>query len=189
MVLPTQIRLRLLIALSGCLILISCKNEISDIRAITDMSKLPVQTSYNAEYIVSEKGKVTNRLFAGKLEQFQDEDQYILASGGVQVIFYDSLENEEARLTARQGAHYSKEKKLIARDSVVLVSSKGERLETEELIYLEDSAKIFTDRFVKIVTSNGSTLYGNGLVSNDSFTKWRIKEPHDGKLYISEENE
>lgn len=169
--------------------MISCKNEISDIRAITDVSQLPVQTSYNAEYIVSEKGKVSNRLFAGKLEQFQDEDQFLLATGGVQVIFYDSLEQEEARLTAKQGAHYSKEKKLIAKDSVVLISSKGEQLETEELIYLEDSAKIFTDKFVKIVTSNGSTLYGNGLVSNDSFTKWRIKQPHDGKLFIDEEND
>jgi LPS export ABC transporter protein LptC len=169
--------------------MISCKNEISDIRAITDVSKLPVQTSYNAEYIVSENGKVSNRLIAGKLEQFQDEDQYILASGGVLVIFYDSLEQEEARLTAKQGAHYSKEKKLIAKDSVVLISRKGEQLETEELIYLEDSAKIFTDKFVKIVTSNGSTMYGNGLVSNDSFTKWRIKQPHDGKLFISEEND
>jgi LPS export ABC transporter protein LptC len=172
-----------------CLTMISCKNEISDIRAITDVSKLPVQTSYNAEYIVSENGKVSNRLIAGKLEQFQDEDQYILASGGVLVIFYDSLEQEEARLTAKQGAHYSKEKKLIAKDSVVLISRKGEQLETEELIYLEDSAKIFTDKFVKIVTSNGSTMYGNGLVSNDSFTKWRIKQPHDGKLFISEEND
>jgi LPS export ABC transporter protein LptC len=191
MVLPTQIRLThwLLPMVVCCLTMISCKNEISDIRAITDVSKLPVQTSYNAEYIVSEKGKVSNRLFAGKLEQFQDEDQFLLATGGVQVIFYDSLEQEEARLTAKQGAHYSKEKKLIAKDSVVLISSKGEQLETEELIYLEDSAKIFTDKFVKIVTSNGSTLYGNGLVSNDSFTKWRIKQPHDGKLFIDEEND
>jgi LPS export ABC transporter protein LptC len=191
MVLPTQIRLTdwLLPMMVCCLTMISCKNEISDIRAITDVSKLPVQTSYNAEYIVSENGKVSNRLIAGKLEQFQDEDQYILASGGVLVIFYDSLEQEEARLTAKQGAHYSKEKKLIAKDSVVLISRKGEQLETEELIYLEDSAKIFTDKFVKIVTSNGSTMYGNGLVSNDSFTKWRIKQPHDGKLFISEEND
>jgi LPS export ABC transporter protein LptC len=191
MVLPTQIRLThwLLPMVVCCLTMISCKNEISDIRAITDVSQLPVQTSYNAEYIVSEKGKVSNRLFAGKLEQFQDEDQFLLATGGVQVIFYDSLEQEEARLTAKQGAHYSKEKKLIAKDSVVLISSKGEQLETEELIYLEDSAKIFTDKFVKIVTSNGSTLYGNGLVSNDSFTKWRIKQPHDGKLFIDEEND
>lgn len=166
----------------------SCKNEIADIRAITDASNLPVQTSYNAQYILSEHGKVTNKLFAAKIEQFQNEEEYILATGGVQVLFYDSLEQEEARLTAKQGAHYAKEKKLVARDSVVLISRKGERLETEELIFLEDSSKIFTDKFVKIVTANGSTLYGNGLVSNDSFTKWQIKKPHDGQLIINEEN-
>lgn len=167
----------------------SCKNEIADIRAITDASNLPVQTSYNAQYLLSERGKVTNRLFAAKLEQFQGDDEYVLATGGVTVLFYDSLEQQEAKLTAKEGAHYGKDKKLIARDSVVLLSRKGEMLETEELIFLEDSALIYTDKFVKIVTANGSTLYGNGLVSNDSFTKWQIKKPHDGQLYINEDNE
>lgn len=167
----------------------SCKNEISDIRAITDVSNLPVQTSYNAQYILSEKGQVKNKLTAAKIEQFQGDEEYVLASGGIAVMFYDSLEQEDAKLTAREGVHYAKEKRLIARDSVVLVSRKGERLETEELIFLEDSALIYTDKFVKIVTANGSTLYGNGLLSNDSFTKWQIKKPHDGQLIINEENE
>lgn len=180
---------RIYVALLIVLLLASCKNEIADIRAITDASNLPVQTSYNAEYILSERGKVTNRLFAAKLEQFQGDDEYLLATGGVTVLFYDTLEQQEAKLTAKEGAHYSKDKKLIARDSVVLLSSKGEMLETEELIFLEDSARIYTDKFVKIVTANGSTLYGNGLVSNDSFTKWQIKKPHDGQIFINEDNE
>ncbi len=169
------------------LVFSSCKNEISDIRAITDTDLLPIQTSYNAQYILSEKGKVSNKLVAGKIEQFQNEEEYVLATGGVRIIFFDSLEQEEARLTAKQGAHYSKEKKLIAQDSVVLFSRKGEKLETEELIFLEDSALIYTNKFVKITTANGSTLYGNGLVSNDSFTKWQIKRPHDGQLFINED--
>jgi len=104
--------------------------------------------------------------------------------------------NKKLKLTAKEGAHYGKDKKLIARDSVVLLSRKGEMLETEELIFLEDSALIYTDKFVKIVTANGSTLYGNGLVSNgnglvsnDSFTKWQIKKPHDGQIFINENNE
>jgi len=180
---------RLYLAILTALILSSCKNEIADIRAITDVSHLPVQTSYNAEYILSERGKVTNRLFAAKLEQYQGDEEYVLATGGVTVIFYDSLEQQEAKLTAKEGAHYGKDKKLIARDSVVLLSRKGEMLETEELIFLEDSALIYTDKFVKIVTANGSTLYGNGLVSNDSFTKWQIKKPHDGQIFINENNE
>jgi len=167
----------------------SCRNEISDIRALTDTNQEAIQTSYNSQYILSEKGKVTNKLIAAKIEQFQGDEEYVLATGGIQILFYDSLEKEEARLTAKNGAHYTKDKKLIARDSVVLVSKKGERMETEELIFLEDSSKIFTDKFVKIVTANGSTLYGNGLVSNDSFTKWQIKKPHNGQLFINEENE
>jgi len=180
---------RIYVALLIVLLLASCKNEIADIRAITDASNLPIQTSYNAEYILSERGKVTNRLFAAKLEQFQGDDEYVLATGGVTVLFYDTLEQQEAKLTAKEGAHYSKDKRLIARDSVVLLSRKGEMLETEELIFLEDSARIYTDKFVKIVTANGSTLYGNGLVSNDSFTKWQIKKPHDGQIFINEDNE
>ncbi len=166
----------------------SCKNEISEIRALTDARNLPVQTSYKAEYSFTEKGKLKNKLIAAQIDQYQGDEEYIIASGGFTMIFFDTLQVEQARLNAVNGRYSAKQKKLIAWDNVELFNTKGERLETEELIFLEDSAKIFSDKEVKIQLENGSALHGYGVESNDSFTKYRIIKP-SGDLYLEQKSD
>lgn len=167
----------------------ACQNEIADIRAITDINNKPVQTSYNATYTFTEKGTKQYQLIATQLDQFRhDSGEYILASGGYTMIFFDSLENEDARLSAQFGKYTEKEKKLIAWDNVVLFNTKGEKLETSELIYSQDSASIKSSKPVTITTMNGSVIRGRGLVSNESFTRYKILEP-TGDLVVEEKQD
>jgi LPS export ABC transporter protein LptC len=167
------------------LILSSCENEMREIEAITNARQLPVQTSINAHYRITEKGRLTHELIAGQLDQYQGEKQELLASGGFTVIFYDTLEKENARLVAEHGKYEEGLKKLTAWGHVQLYNVDNERLETEELIFLQDSAKIFTNKRVDIHTANGSVLHGMGMVSNDRFTKYRILKPV-GEITVSE---
>lgn len=160
----------------ACVVLASCKNEIAEINAMTDVRQLPVQTSYNAEYTYSEKGKIRNKLFAGQLDQYLGENGYLEVSNGLTFVFLDSLEREEARLTSLKGIYYEKEKRMVVTDSVELKNAVGEKLETQELTFLQDSGKIFTDKFVTIYTKD-AVFRGHGLESNDSFTKYRILKP------------
>jgi LPS export ABC transporter protein LptC len=167
----------------------ACQNEIADIRAITDSNMMPVQTSYQATYTFTEKGKKQYQLTAAQLDQYQnDSGEYILASGGYTMIFFDSLENEEARLSARSGKYTEKQKTLIAWDNVVLYNTKGEKLETSELIYRQDSASIKSSKPVTITTMNGSVIRGRGLISNESFTRYKIIEP-TGDLVVEEKQD
>ncbi|MFM9985278.1 MAG: LPS export ABC transporter periplasmic protein LptC [Flavobacteriales bacterium] len=163
---------------------LSCKNEIAEIRALTDTNRLPVQSSYNAEYILTEKGLVKNKLIATQLDQYQGEEDYIEATGGFTMIFYDSLQQEEARLNAVKGKYDTKQKRLIAWENVELFNVKGDKLETEELIYDQDSSLIYTQKFVSIMMQD-DTLHGMGLESNDSFTKYKILKPY-GKFQLNE---
>lgn len=155
---------------------LGCRNEISEIKAITDPRQLPVQTTYKAEYSYSVKGKLRNQLRAAQLDQFDGEQASLQASGGFTIVFFDSLENENARLSAKNGIFYQDQNKLVARDSVVLSNIRQEKLETEELIFLQDSDLIYTDQFVTITSQNG-VFYGKGLRSNSSLTAFRILQP------------
>jgi len=175
----------LCLLMAGVLMLAGCRNDISEIRAITDASNLPIQTSYKSEYVFSEKGKIKNKLIAAQLDQYQGDEGYIEASGGFAMIFFDSLEREEARLTAVHGRFSEKDKKMKAWEKVELINAKGEKLETEELIFVQDSSLIYTDKYVTITSANGSVLHGEGLTSNDSFTRYKIIKPH-GDLFIDE---
>jgi LPS export ABC transporter protein LptC len=173
-----------LLCIGITLSLLSCKNEIAEIRALTDTNNLPIQSSYNAEYILTEKGLVKNKLIATQLDQYQGEVDYIEASGGFTMIFYDSLQQEEARLSAMRGKYDSKLKRLIAWEKVELFNVKGDKLETEELIYVQDSSLIYTQKFVSIMMQD-DTLHGMGLESNDSFTRYKILKPY-GKFQLEE---
>ena len=172
------------------LLLTACRNDIEQVRAITDKNTHPVQTSHNAVYSFSEKGKMQTRLEATLLEQFElegDED-YLLASNGFTMIFFDASEQEDARISARNGKYEEKKKTLTAWDAVVLMNKSGEKLETEQLVYLQDSARIVTDKPVVITLVGGTVLRGRGLESNDSFTKYRILQP-TGDIMVEENKE
>ncbi len=165
------------VVLLATVFLFSCKNEIKEINALHDESNLPVQTSYDATYDYTESGILKNRLMATELNRYVDETPRLEATGGFSMIIFDSLEMEEARLTADHGIFLEKENILKARYNVVLTNINGDSLETEELIWLQDSSKIYTEEEVIISSSDGK-LYGKGLVSGETFTTYTIRDIH-----------
>jgi hypothetical protein len=72
------------------LFLFSCKNEIADIKAITEDRVVPLQTNIEASYKYTENGKLRNLLEAKQLDQYGGDSTYIVASGGFKMTFYDS---------------------------------------------------------------------------------------------------
>lgn len=159
-----------------------CSNDISEIKAITDPQTLPVQTTLNGTFVFTEHGKTRNKLMATRLDRYSGEKEFLEASEGFTMIFFDSTGAEEARLSAIHGHYDQEQKRLMARGQVELFNIKGEKLETEELFFIQDSALIRTHHFVTITTRSG-VIYGHGLVSNDSFTRYRILRP-SGQLYV-----
>jgi LPS export ABC transporter protein LptC len=182
----SKLRNTLIILACTSILLTACKNDIAEIKALTDSRNLPLQTAYNAQYEYSVQGKKRNLLTAVQLDQYGGEDAYIEASGGFTIVFFDSLQHEEARLKAMHAKYYEEENKLIAWENVELFNVKGEKLETEELIFLQKENRIFTEKAVTITTGNG-IFHGKGLESNDSFTKYKILNP-TGDMLVSAPN-
>lgn len=155
-----------------------------EIKAISQDEEIPLQTTYNGEFYYTEKGRMNNKLVAAKLENFGGEEPYYIASGGFELFIYDTAEVEEARITADYGAFYQLENKMFAQNNVRLFNPQGEELHTEELTWLQDSDKVYTDKFVKIIRNDG-VIYGRNLVSNLSFTKYQM-DRISGDIYIEE---
>jgi hypothetical protein len=62
---------------------------------------------------------------------------------------------------------------MIARNDVILVNSKGDTLNTEELIWEEAKQTIHSDKYVRITTKD-EIIMGEGFESNTEFTKYKI---------------
>jgi LPS export ABC transporter protein LptC len=143
---------------------------------LTSEKDLSVQTTYNAEYDYTEGGKLKNKLVVTQLDRYTGEDPHVKVKDGFKLFIYDSLEQVEAELSANTGIYREDELIMEAHENVILRNRAGEELHTEELIWLQDSGLVYTDKFVKIIRNEG-VLFGKGLTSNESFTKYQIKQP------------
>lgn len=164
-------------------IFVSCRNEIEEIRALTDDRDIAVQTVMNGTYFYTEHGNLTNRLEAGHLDRYEGENPRIEVSEGFLLVIYDSVGGVDATLRARFGTFWDTDRKLVAREKVELINSDGSQLNTEELYFVQDSDLVYTDKHVAITTDDGSTIYGKGLVSDSKFKKRQIKQA-TGQIYI-----
>ena len=166
---------------------ISCENnEIEEVLEYSILENTPSSTTFEASYQYTDSGRITNILNAGKVERFELSDSsYSLISEGFELVFYKKSGEFDGRLTALNGYVSGDNSMMIARDSVVFVNRMKEELITEELYWKQDSAKVFTDKFVTI-KRNDIVIYGKGLISDENFTNYTIREP-SGEIYLKDE--
>ncbi len=105
---------------------------------------------------------------------------------GVKIEFLEADLSVKSVLTAKTAVRFPEKGQIVARDSVELNTIKQEKLETEELVWDEKTAKIFTDKFVK-VTKPGEIIYGYGLEAEQDFSYWLIKVPK-GRIKVDQLN-
>lgn len=168
-------------------ILCSCENNVTEIESLTNQEEVPVTKGRNVEWIYSEKANVKIKITTPLMEEYGEENKYIEMTEGIKVLFYDSLLHVASTLTSNYAIHRVSKRIMEAKDDVVVVNDKGEILNTEHLIWLEDSSKIYTKEFVKITTED-EIIMGEGMEANQDFTKWKIHNI-TGTINIKEESD
>ena len=168
-------------------ILCSCENDVAEIASLTNNAEVPISRGKNIDVIYSEKSNVKVKIKAPLMEEFGEENKYFEMTEGIKVLFYDSLLNVASTLTSNYAIHRVSENIMEAKDDVVVINDKGEVLNTEHLIWLEDSSKIYTDDFVKITTAD-EVIMGEGMEANQDFTKWKIHKIK-GVINVKEESD
>ncbi len=167
-------------------ILFSCENDIKEVESLTHLKKEPINKGKNVELIYSESADVKIKILAPLSEEYEEKDNhYIEMTEGIKVLFYDSLLNISSTLTANYAIQRVSKNIMEAKDNVVVVNDKGERLNTEHLVWAQDSSKIYSDVFVKITTED-EIIMGNGMEANQDFSKWKIHKIK-GTINIKEE--
>lgn len=165
-------------------VLSSCKsNEMEKVLKFSRMDAPPIRSTTDVTYTYTDSGRVENILHAGRLDQYQSGDStYSEISNGFSLTFFDKSGNFDGKLTAKNGYIGDGNNIMIARDSVIFRNKEGETLHTEELIWVQDSAMVYTDKFVTIERAD-AVIYGKGLTSNQNFTKYAIKNV-SGEMYL-----
>lgn len=154
--------------------LLSCKNDLEKVAAVELPEAVPDRVTTDAEYLYSDSGIVRNRLRAGQIAEWSVPERRTELSGGLELLFFDAAGAPGSRLTARRGLIAERSKRMEVLEDVVFVNAKGERLETEHLIWVQDSARVRTDQAVRIQRGS-DVIHGMGLDAAEDFSAYVIK--------------
>ena len=135
------------------------------------------QEGDNVTINYTDSGKLKARIKVKKLLGYKKEGNDILKMPeGVKGEFYNDSGLIESYLSAEKGVSYQAQKITEVTQNVVVMNNKGEKLNTEKLIWDQRKQIIYTDKFVKITTKN-EVLTGEGMESKQDFSNWVIKQP------------
>ncbi len=155
----------------------ACENDTAEIAKYDLTDSFPDQSAKEVEILYSTKGNVAFQLNAPVLNQYSGEEPYNEMPDGVHVQIFDSLLNVTSDLTSNYAIQKANAGIMEAKGKVVVINEKGEKLETEHLVWDQKTEKITSDVFVTITTEY-QTLMGDGLIANQDFTDYRILKPH-----------
>lgn len=153
---------------------VSCVNDLDRVAAVAIPKAAADRVTIDAEYIFTDSGAVRNRLRSGRIAEWSTEPKRTELSDGLELVFYNSEGERTSVLTARRGVILPAKKSMEVNEQVVFVNAKGERLETEQLTWDQDSAQVRTDRAVRI-ERGGDIIHGEGLVAAEDFSRYTIR--------------
>jgi LPS export ABC transporter protein LptC len=156
------------------LVLQACTNESDKDKVMNERINLPIETGRNIYITYTDSGLTKAKVFAPILERFATETRNeTVMKNGITAYFYSKDGKIDSYLKSKFALRYDREKKMIARNDVILVNSKGDTLNTEELIWEEAKQTIHSDKYVRITTKD-EIIMGDGFESNTEFTKYKI---------------
>lgn len=155
------------------LVMISCENDIEKVNLITGKNRQPVESAEGLQILYSDSGIVKVSIKTPELNRYVTPKPVTELPKGVFVEFFDDQQHVTSTLTSKYALRDDADKTMEARNQVVVVNAKGEKLETEYLKWDEKSGMISSPEFVKITTAD-EIIYGNGFESNQDFSHYRI---------------
>lgn len=173
----------LLLGATSCL-LFACKNDLDRVAAIEVPANGPDRITTDAEYLYSDSGTVRNRVRAGTISEFSGEHPRTEMTDGVELTFFGPDGHAGSQLTARRGEIQPDRNRMVVEEQVVFINAKGERLETEQLTWDQDSGRVYTDRPVKVIRVR-DIIYGQGLDAAQDFSQYTIRKI-TGTLFIDQ---
>ena len=152
-------------------------DDMKEVMNLPMYTKTPTQIGDSITLIYTDSAQLKIILKANRMLVYQKNvaQPFTVLTNGLFITFFDEDEKISSTLKARYGVRFDMSKRMEAKYGVEVVNVKGEKLETEKLVWDELKKRIYTDAFVKI-TTNKEIITGKGLESNQDFTKYSLKE-------------
>jgi LPS export ABC transporter protein LptC len=134
--------------------------------------ELPDQEVRNFVLTETDQGSPVWKLYARYAAMYDARNSIVARA--VRVDFYDAQGTKTSELSAREGEIDRLSRDMTARGNVVLQTTEGTRMSTEELQFLNGKQRIISDKFVR-VERGGDVLTGIGFESDPNLEHFEFK--------------
>jgi LPS export ABC transporter protein LptC len=167
-----------------CLAFTSCENSDEAIEEWTKKVELK-EEGKNVEAFFSQNGILKARLHAPFMIRAQRDTVYTEFPKSLHVDFYDSLAKRESWLDAHYGNYYENLNKVLLRDSVVVINTKGDTLKTSEMWWDQDQKKFYTTKPVAYNSTVRNIQGSEGMEASQDLTDIIFKQT-TGRVLVSD---
>jgi len=120
----------------------------------------------------TDSGRPQWTLFSKHAATYQARD--LVTARTLRIDFFDEKGLKTSELNAREGELYQRTRDLIARGNVVLLTTEGWRMSTEEMHFLNSRRKMTSDKLVR-VEKEGTILEGVGFESDPNLQHFEFQ--------------
>jgi LPS export ABC transporter protein LptC len=158
---------RTLTILSAVWLLTGCPEEKNEAKPVQKIPNITIERFSLTETKEGRKLWILDAVTANVFENMINVDT-------VKINFFGEKQVVFSVLTARQGTLNSTSRNIVVKDHVELLTDDSSRLYTDSLFWLNDSQKIITDSYVRIVKKDSTVIEGNGLKTTPDLKKIEI---------------
>ena len=163
----------------------SCENDTKKIKALTEKVVMKEEAIQVDSYL-SQNGKMKARLQAPYMVRVSTDTIYVEFPKTLHVDFYnDSTSAIESRLDSHYGKYFESLNKVYLRDSVVVITAKGDTLWSPDLWWDQNQKIFYTDKYAVYHGIGKNISGGKGLVAAQDLSSVIFNQP-TGTVQVSQ---
>jgi LPS export ABC transporter protein LptC len=171
--------------LGCCFVLAACENDQQEVDKLFSR-KIMLEEAKQVESYLSEKGIVKAKLTSPYMLRRTADSAYMEFPRSLHVDFYDSTSRIESILDARYAKYFEYERKVLLRDSVVVISMvNGDTLRTSELWWDQNKQEFYTNVPTRIHQRTQTLHAAAGLKAAQNLT-WKEFYQATGRFLTSD---
>lgn len=168
----------------SCCLLWSCENDEEVIKTWTE-NKVMVEEAKQVESYLSQDGIIKAKLTSPLMLRVMSDTIYLEFPNSLHCDFYNDSTVRETWLDSKYGKYFENQNKVYLRDSVVVITVKGDTLKSPDLWWDQNQQIFYTDKYATYHGLNKNIYGGKGLVATQDLNSITFKEP-TGTVKVSE---
>jgi len=170
--------------ITGCFFMAGCEN---DDKVLQDWTKKVVmqEEAIQVESYLSQDGKLKAKLKAPLMIRVAGDTISVEFPKKLHCDFYDDSTQLETWLDSKYGIYYENLNKVYLRDSVVVITVKGDTLKSPDLWWDQGTKMFYTDKYATYHGVGKNIYGGKGMEATQDLKRIMFKET-TGNLKVSE---